>query len=82
MVLEKVILAINSVVLVMKGMVLILPPPPPKVSTLHLFLLEVNVALMELTLSFTLKCEKKTQAEPFVKHFLQTLILKNMLTKL
>lgn len=50
-----------------------------QVSTLHLFLMEVKVSLSDLTLSFTLKCEKQSQVAAFVKHFLQTLVAKDVL---
>ena len=54
---------------------------PLQVSTLHYFLMEVNVSLLDLNLSLTLKCEKKQQANTFIKHFLQTLITKNVLSR-
>jgi len=58
-----------------------LPTMYLQVSTLHYFLMEVNLTMANSALSFTLKCEKQSQTEPFVKHFLQALVAKNIIYK-
>jgi AP-4 complex subunit beta-1 len=50
------------------------------VSTMHMFLVQVIITGATLTMSVELKCEKKEQAQPFIKHYLQTLVQHNWLT--
>ena len=52
-----------------------------QVSTLHIFLMEVNLTMASATLSFILKCENPIQAPNFIKHFLQTLVSNRWLSK-
>ena len=53
---------------------------PLQVSTMHMFLVQVIITGATLTMSVELKCEKKEQAQPFIKHYLQTLVQHNWLT--
>jgi hypothetical protein len=49
------------------------------VSTMHLFLVQVIIAGATLVMSVELKCEKKEQAQSFIKHYLQTLVMHHWL---
>ena len=52
-----------------------------QVSTFDLFLMEVNVAMNPPSLKFNLKCDKLSQAPDFIKHFLQTLVANDWLSR-
>ena len=46
----------------------------PQSSTLHFFLIEVNVSVDNAMLSLTLKCDNPKQTQSFTKLFLRTLV--------
>ena len=52
-----------------------------QVSTFDLFLMEVNVTMNPPSLKFNLKCDKLSQAPDFIKHFLQTLVANDWLSR-
>jgi AP-4 complex subunit beta-1 len=50
------------------------------VSTMHMFLVQVVITGATLMMFVELKCEKQEQAQPFIKHYLQTLVQHHWLT--
>ena len=47
---------------------------------MHMFLVQVIITGASLMMSMELKCEKKEQAQSFIKHYLQTLVQHHWLT--
>lgn len=47
---------------------------------MHLFLVQMIITRANLMMSLELKCEKTEQAQPFITHFLQTLVQHHWLT--
>ena len=47
---------------------------------MHMFLVQAIITGASLVMSMELKCEKKEQAQSFIKHYLQTLVQHHWLT--
>ena len=47
---------------------------------MHMFLVQVVITGAKLLMSVELKCEKKEQAQTFIKHYLQSLVQHHWVT--